>query len=587
MPTKGKIDSGKILVKEIFDNYWFNIPVYQRPYVWESDQIDDLLDDLTFAIEQNPNDPDFEYFSGSFVFQSKPAGSEAGQKYRVNDLLDGQQRMTTLLMLFAVIRDLVEGDKEKKVCQDCIFQQEVELKRIPEQTRITYATHPKVTKFIKEYIKEEAGTKKRDRLIEASKNSEDPSVKNMANAVLEMHKFFSENPNANLVRFLDFLLNNVLFIYVSTEDLEDAFRLFQVLNNRGVQLEASDILKAMNLKDLEPEEQINYAKMWENAEGELTREGFERFLNHLRTILVKDKARSGLVGEFTQKIYATQKLHLGQDTFKLIEEYLDIYNTLLDDVRSYDRFGNHEFGNLMNVMLKGLLGTDWIPPLLCYFKHFGYGDGVILDFLKKLDIKYSADWIGRRSPTDRIMAMIEVIKVIEAAKNVEEVINSKCFDIDAGSFIDEIKGPIYGKRFARYLLLKLDHLYNDKYLRLNVENLSVEHILPQTPANGSGWVTNFSQEERDEWTHRVGNLVLITGSKNRELGRKDYKEKVETYFKERIDTIPLTLHVLNHNRDEWTPTKLKENHQAALKKICDYYGIIQTDVLEKMIASQV
>ena len=224
-----------------------------------------------------------------------------------------------------------------------------------------------------------------------------------------------------------------------------------------------------------------------------------------------------------------------------------------------------------------------MPPLLCYFKHFGYGNNAILDFLTKLDIKYSSDWIGRRSPTDRIMAMIDIIKVIEAAKNVEDVSNSKCFDIDADSFIDEIKGPAYGKRFARYLLLKLDLFYSDHGIPMNVENLSVEHILPQTPANGSDWMKKFSQEERDEWTHKVGNLVLITGSKNQELGRLDYREKVEKYFNERIDTVPLTLHVLNkYKYGNWTPKELEENHRALLEKVCKCYGIDQAKLLNKM-----
>ena len=138
------------------------------------------------------------------------------------------------------------------------------------------------------------------------KNSDDLSVVNMANAVLMMHKFFSDNPDTDPTKLLDFLLNNVLFIYVSTEDLEDAFRLFRVLNDRGVQLRSSDILKAMNLTELKTsDERIMYAEMWEDAEGELGNDGdgFERFLNYVRTILVKDKARLELIDEFEQKIY--------------------------------------------------------------------------------------------------------------------------------------------------------------------------------------------------------------------------------------------------------------------------------------------
>ena len=590
MSTKGKINSGKILVKEVFFTKWFNIPVYQRPYVWETDQVVELLDDLTFAMTENPENPDFEYFFGSFVFQSKAARAEIGQKYLVNDLLDGQQRMATLLMLFAVIRDLVSDVGTKDVCQNCIFQKPVPLMEIPEQTRLVYVTHPEVTKFIDEYIKTENGTINEDSLREISnhgklqsKNSGDISVKSMANAVLVIRKFFLDNPDTDPIKLLHFLLNNVLFIYVSTEDRDDAFRLFRVLNDRGVQLRNSDILKATNLAELKtPDEQIKYAKMWEVAEGGFEdKDDFERFLNHVRTILVKDKARLELIDEFEQKIYKPQDkpklLDKGIKTFELIEKYFNSYNDLLGG-QNYQKAGNsYEFDNLMKVMQAGLLGTDWIPPLLHYSDKFQYQR--ILDFLKLLDIKYSADWIGRRSPTERIMAMVEIIKVIDAAKNVEDVFNpqfnSKCFDIDKESLIREIEGPVYGNRFARYLLLKLDYFYADQYQPMHVEKLSVEHILPQNPAKNSNWVNDFSEEQRAGWTHKIGNLVLITGRKNEILGRLDYPEKVETYFKDRINISPNALHVFFKEYKKWTPEELKKNHRNVLAKVYENYGIVE------------
>ncbi len=586
MSTKGKIDSGKMLVKQIFSTKWFSIPVYQRPYVWKSEDVSKLLEDLKFAMTENSENPDFEYFFGSFVFQSKAAGAEIGQTYLVNDLLDGQQRMATLLMLFAVIRDRVDDETTKELCQGFIFQKEIILLNIPAQTRLVYVTRPEVTKFIEKYIKTKSGTINEERLKEERKNDDGPSVNNMANAVLMMHKFFrdnlaSENPDKDLpTKLLKFLLNKVLFIYVSTEDLEDAFRLFRVINDRGVQLRSSDMLKAMNLAELKTSaERIVYAEMWEDAEDGFGDDGddFERFLSYVRTILVKEKARLELIEEFEQKIYP-EKLQKGQATFKLIENYLKHYNKLLDG-QNYQKAGNsHKFDNLLLVMQAGLIGTDWIPPLLRYFDRFQYIR--ILDFLEQLDIKYSADWIGRQTPTDRIMAMIEIIKVIDAAKNVEDVLGSDCFDIDKDkeSLIREIEGPVYGNRFARYLLLKLDYFYADHHQPMHVDKLSVEHILPQNPAEDSNWVKEglgFTPEERAEWTHKIGNLVLITGSKDSSLGRLDYPEKVEKYFKDRICVSPNALHVFFKEYKKWTPEELKKNHRNVLAMVYEHYSIVE------------
>lgn len=114
MMPQNEIKSQKILVKDIFSNMWFRIPEYQRPYIWTKDEVTELLNDLTFASKDKPNQ---EYFLGSFVYQPKKTIAEGGEEFDENDLLDGQQRMTTLLLLFACLRDLSLKESAKKACQ--------------------------------------------------------------------------------------------------------------------------------------------------------------------------------------------------------------------------------------------------------------------------------------------------------------------------------------------------------------------------------------------------------------------------------------------------------------------------------------
>lgn len=569
MAGRGEIKSEKIWVKNIFSDMWFRIPEYQRPYVWGTDQVSELLDDLKFAMTEKPN---LDYFLGSIVFQSKAVALGNGQKFFENDLLDGQQRMTTLLLLFATIRDITKYDKAKKNCQGCIHQEEDEYKGIPERTRILFAIREETQEFIEDYIVKDSGTIEIEKQILELSKKENISIQNMTKAVVVMRNFFYKNPDIEPGDFLRFLLINVLMIYVSTEDLEDAFRLFTILNDRGVPLRNSDILKSMNLGELNTqEEKIRYAKMWEEAEGELG-DDFDRFLNHVRTILVKDKSRLSLLKEFEEKIYTPGILDKGEDTFKLIGRYLNHYRMLFDG-QSYEKGSKVEFDNLLKVMLNGLPATDWMPPLLRYFDKFHYQH--ILDFLKRLDNKFSADWIGQYSPTDRIEAMNRIIQVIDDAENVEQVFKSKYFDIDAKSLKRVIEGPVYGRRFARYLLLKLDYLWKDHYQHMNFETLSVEHILPQNPEENSNWVKEdlgFTPEEREEWTDKLGNLVLITRRKNSELGRLDYQMKKDEYFRKNIGTCPNSLRILNEY-ENWTAKELEENHRIVLNKVYAHYGI--------------
>ncbi|HCH5919349.1 DUF262 domain-containing HNH endonuclease family protein [Vibrio diabolicus] len=583
MSSKHEIKSEKIHVKDIFSNMWFRIPEYQRPYVWGSDEIDDLLDDLTFA---HANKPEQDYFLGSFVYQSKKAGSAPGLKFDENDLLDGQQRMTTLFMLFACIRDLSNDSELKEVCQPSIYQKGNKFDGIPERTRITFAIRQEVQDFVDLFIKTDGGTNDEEALRQLVKTTTDRSVSNMARAVLKIRTDLSSmvnNPEIefDLPSFYGFIRKNVLLIYVATEDLDDAFRLFTILNDRGVPLRNSDILKSTNLGALTDEEdKVRYAKLWEEAEGELGND-FDRFLNHIRTILLKDKARLNLLDEFEHKIYhpierdkSTGKakpptLTKGKETFEMVARYLKHYNQLLGG-QNYDSTGfNFRFDNLIKVMLTGLPSTDWLPPLLRYFDRFGYTR--LLDFLINLDNQLSSDWIAQYSPTKRIERMNDIIRAIEAAQDADEVFGDRTpFSFDQDGFSRAVNAAVYGRRFTRYLLLKLDYLYADHSQRMSLEFLSVEHILPQNPKVDSQWRIDFTDEQRSEWTHRLGNLVLITTKKNTSQGNNDFEIKKKKYFEKRISTCPNSLRVLKN--ESWTLTELKANHNTVIGKLESHYG---------------
>ena len=182
------IASGKIYMKEVFQK-WFKIPDYQRPYVWGSDQISDLLDDISFAQQQNK---DSEYFLGSIVLQRREIKTNNGE-YIENDLLDGQQRLITLLLLTAVIRDLSTKEKRINTCQESIYQQANPDDNIPERLRIVFAIREEVKDFINEYVKTKKGTEKIEELKMKAQNSKILSIKNMANTILIIRKYFEKS----------------------------------------------------------------------------------------------------------------------------------------------------------------------------------------------------------------------------------------------------------------------------------------------------------------------------------------------------------------------------------------------------------
>lgn len=125
----------------------------------------------------------------------------------------------------------------------------------------------------------------------------------MATAILILHKWFTNENTIEIDTLFSYFRQYVILVYVASEELEDAFKLFTILNDRGIKLRSSDILKTQNLKEVsDTKKQKEYAQFWEGLEGELE-EDFDLFLSHIRTILVKEKARYDLLKEFEDNIY--------------------------------------------------------------------------------------------------------------------------------------------------------------------------------------------------------------------------------------------------------------------------------------------
>ena len=302
-----EIKAAKKEIRSIFSDFWFIIPEYQRSYVWDTDNIQDLLDDLWYAYENRPED---EYFLGSLVLKKIEQS-----KFDEYEVLDGQQRLTTFFLLMAVLRDISKNKVLKETFQKRVYQEKNDFENIPERVRIKYKTRERVEQFIEKYIVKEGETNKCFEENEeniskinskkiSNQNKEDNNIScfYMANAIKEMIAFFKGKDENEIIDFCKFLGLKLVFIYVSTESREDAFRMFTILNNRGIPLTNADILKSINIGEVPNEEQNKYAEKWEEIEGNLGKD-FDRFLSFIRTVLVKDKARLNLLDEFEKNIY--------------------------------------------------------------------------------------------------------------------------------------------------------------------------------------------------------------------------------------------------------------------------------------------
>lgn len=546
---QGSIDAKKSNISTIFEKFWFIIPEYQRSYVWDTDNINDLLDDLWYAFE---NRSDSEYFLGSLVLRDLNNGS-----YKEYEVLDGQQRLTTLFMLLAVIRDTSNNQDLLNTYTEMLFQKKNVFKGIPERVRILYKIRDSVESFITDSIIKKGGTKNatllNDKLTEGN-----TSIKNMANAIITMHKFFDKKKEREIESFAQFLAMNVIFIYVSTDNREDAFRLFTILNNRGIPLTSADILKSINIGEIEDNSK-KYARIWEEIEGELGDE-FDRFLSFVRTILVKEKARVNLLEEFEEKVYKKGLLLKGTETIKYIQKYKDVYDDL---ILLKDSQLSNDFKNLITIMQIGLPSDDWVPSLMYYYKKFGNED--LTKFSKNLEYKFVGDWILQFTSTQRIENMNRILKQIELASTPSDLLeNAELFKVDKQALRNILNKNIYGRRFARYILLKYEYLESDNTVHLaDYKTISVEHILPQSPSTTGKWIEDFNTEQRQFWTHKLANLVLISKRKNSSLSNLEFEKKREKYLQKRIDVFAGSK-VFILTADEWKPDVLSARQNKML-----------------------
>lgn len=559
-----KVEEKKIIV--LFRDFWFNIPSYQRPYVWGEDNINELLDDILYAFE---NDSQDTYFMGALVLQNKE-----NDEY---DILDGQQRLTTLALLLATIRDNIKVEKTKKVLQDHLFQEDDETADIPSRNRFTFNIRNEVQRFFEEYIIKENGTFNIEKALEDEQFKNNISIKNMVAVVQVIKKrleeIFGEQlsleniSGTSLLEFIKFIRNKLIFAYICSDTREQAFRLFTILNNRGIPLTTADILKSLNLDKVQDEIKRNeYAKKWEELEEQYG-DKFDRFLNFIRSIKLKEKARKNLLEEFEEKIYG-KVMNYGKESIDYILKTSENYDKLINLTADF----NNEYKNLINIMKVGFNSEDWIPPLLYYYEKFNTQG--LVKFLKLLDNKFMGDWINKETPTKRLENMNKILKAIEIGENYNDILNNKnLFSFDINNFKNIINGNIFGERYCKYLLLKIEYLSLDSEVAYigNYKNISIEHVLPQNPKEDSEWRAKFSNEDREEWTNKLGNLILLTKRKNSKLSNLEFKDKKKKYIADKMLLFQSVFEVYS-NGEDWNIDILKTRQKRIVNLLIE--GVI-------------
>ena len=177
------------------------------------------------------------------------------------------------------------------------------------------------------------------------------------------------------------------------------------------------------------------------------------------------------------------------------------------------------------------------------------------------------------TPTDRVQNANAIIQTIESVSDLNALFADPVFQFHATSLRSVFDGEVYGRRFARYLLLKLDLLSHGHTTRFQPPpTLSIEHILPQTPDVQSQWRKDFTDPQREEWTDKLGNLIFLSRRKNSAQGNLDFTLKKEKYFKSNIELFSHSVRVFQ-SFSTWTLNDLSSNHATVVQQLRNCYGL--------------
>ncbi len=548
---ENKITGKEYPLEKIFSSdFEYHIPGYQRPYAWTEEETGILFDDLYEFLQTEQQD---NYFLGSIVLikeENKPRA----------DVIDGQQRLTTLSILFSVMADSFKDQTCKNDFK--IYLQEKGNQFVGLTAKPRVFLREKDQKFFEEYIQ----NVKLDELMKKDPATLDTEAKKhiQKNCRVLREKFKdSFKTDEDLLAFSKFLLTRCYLVSVSTPNQESAFRVFSVMNSRGLDLLPTDIVKSMTIGQLSHDEEQAYTAKWEELENLTGRDGFNEVFTHTRTIFAKERPKKNLLDEFKEFVLKTTLPK------QLIDDYLVPYTEAYVWLRNCE-FTSTQNAEAINDLLYWLNKTnnyDWMPPAIKFFSEHKDESDYILWFVKKLERLASYLLVTARDVNHRAERYKWILVEMESRPNhslSNPLVNIELTDWEKQQFMDALSGEIYLMTPQRrnYIIQRLDSFVSDGGATYNTKLFTIEHVLPQHPAEDSDWMKLWPDaQERSYWLNRIANLVPLTRPSNSAAQNYEFDVKKVKYFQSKGGTSSYTLTTQVLNVASWTPDAVKTRQE--------------------------
>lgn len=547
-----KIDFKHDGIGHFLSDKFLKVPLYQRPFAWEGENVKELFDDITSSY------PD-EYFIGTIVVTNRGDYLE---------IVDGQQRLATVSLFFIAVRDFLkkidEVEKANAIEGEFILKQSYR----DEEKKQRLTLNDVDNEF---YIKALVRCESVDPLRVSHKRL--TNAYNFLNNYIDS-KYKSEGLEG-LLNLVDFVKDKLLIIIVTVSDDVNAFTVFETLNDRGLVLSQTDLIK--NYLFNKAGDRIEEAKdKWARFTGAIE-SGIseEETLNYIRYYwsskhgLTREKE---LYKKIKEKIKdKNQSVTFLSNLEKNSETYLAILNPHNNFLNNFPPECSEYITELLELRL-----TQNRPLLIALLEIWGDKPKEVEKALKLIvSLSVRNLIIGRIGSGTLETEFSKQAKLI----NVGEINNAK-------ELLDSVKNLIptdeqFQQAFeiatvskvyiARYYLRKLEQTYrttSELKATKNTEMVDLEHVLPENPGDLQRDWPSFDENLHKTYYRRIGNLTLLDKKMNSRIGNGSFIRKKEVY---KDSDLLITKKIAEY--ENWTPYEIEARQKELAKKAVETWNL--------------
>ena len=554
-------------LKEIFNNNEFEIPEFQRPYSWGIDECDQLWEDFS-SILNGEHDPKGQYFLGSIVVYPKPKDDK-----KILCVIDGQQRLTTLLMLFYV---LFQKAKTLTILEKLIY-------KIDPRTGDAIIGTPKINSCV--FMQ-----KDKERLVnvlekkELGSNKDDKFENNCHRLSNLIEEWSSKMPAKKYERAIESLLDNVVMLPIKCEDQDDALTLFQVINDRGRPLSDSDIFKAKMYNATEDKDDFiarwnelsNHEKLFRyymhisrSKKDDTNKEiGLRRYIvdNHMKNTKELSKSFESIMTALETSNWAEENNGNIDEIGKIYWKLLSIYPNEYCYYPLQVFLCKHMKRSQEGFSLPKDKGKEYFTLLEDTVRYF---------FLKGL-IYNSLNYVK-----------FTTFKVCSAIEHGQDFISEYKKDIEKGEndrfkFKEVLKRTSYGQgRYGRCFVFLCAYLNKNQNKKDFLEVLSqqsrnkgglslhVEHILPVQWNHYDKW----DEESHKKYIDNIGNLVPLERKFNSKASNEFFSRKKQAYTESKIQDV---LDLSEKQSIGWYKEDIEERQKELNGRLLNFFSPIMS-----------